>query len=307
MIKIGVIGIGIIARYYLAGLSKSQNAKVQAVCDLNWERTQPWVDQGIAAYANYQDLLIDQKVDAVIINLPNNLHFKACSDALSAGKHVCCEKPLTLSREDATALGQLAGEKSLTLFTAFHRRYNHHIIQLKESVDDISRIRHMDITYKEKIEEHAGTDTWYLNAKVCGGGCVADNGPNVFDTIAWILGQMTVIGVDIQMDDNGLDLRAKVQLVNEQGQTAAAYLDWDYPKGEDKAVTLYFTDGSVVSADMLDGFPEFKSSLFHEYEAIVEDFVLHIIEERGRGEEGIDAVRLVNNTYAKESLSVASG
>jgi len=291
MIKMGVIGIGVIANYYLAALSESKTAKLQAVCDLCWEKTQPWVDQGIAAYTKYQELLNDPKVDAVIINLPNNLHFKACSDALNATKHVCCEKPLTLSLEEAIALGRLAGKKLLTLFTAFHRRYNHSLIRLKKSVEDISRIRYMDITYKEKIEEHAGTDTWYLDPEVCGGGCVADNGPNVFDTIAWILGRMTVIDVAIKRDDNGMDLQAQVQLLNDQGQTAAAHLAWDYPHGEDKTVILHFNDGSVVSAEMLDGFTEFKSSLFHEYAAIIEDFVANIIEERCRGEEGIEAVR----------------
>lgn len=301
MIKMGVIGIGVIAKYYLAAFPELKTAKLQAVCDLRSEKTQSYANQGIVAYTDYQALLNAPDVDAVIINLPNNLHFKACSDALNRGKHVCCEKPLTLTLEEANALGKLAAEKSLTLFTAFHRRYNRPLIDLKELVGDMSRIKHMDISYKEKIEEHAGSDTWYLNSEVCGGGCVADNGPNVYDTIAWMLGRMEITQVDIQRDGNGLDLQAQVQLVNQQGQTATAYLDWDYLHGEDKAVTLHLTDGSIVSADMLNGFIEFKSSLFHEYAEIIEDFVMHINEGRGCGEEGIDAVRLVTDTYAREA------
>jgi len=303
MIKMGVIGIGVIAKYYLAAFSELKTAKLRAVCDLNSNKIQTYIKNGIAAYVDYQKLLSNPNIEAVIINLPNNLHFKACGDALNAGKHVCCEKPLTLTLEEANTLGKLATQKKLTLFTAFHRRYNRPLIDLKKSVDSLSHIKHMDITYKEKIEEHAGNDTWYLNTKICGGGCVADNGPNVYDTITWILGRMEITHVCIQRDDNGLDLQAQVQLVNQQKQTATAYLDWSYPGGEDKVVTLHLTDGTIVSADMLDGFMKFKSSLFHEYAAIVEDFVTHINEGRGRGEEGTDAVRLVTDTYAKEPQS----
>lgn len=300
MIRMGVIGIGVIAKYYLAAFPHLKTAKLQAVCDLYREKTAPWAKAGILAYTDYNTLLGNPEVDAVIINLPNNLHFQACTDALNAGKHVCCEKPLTLEFSQAIALGKLAEEKSLTLFTAFHRRYNRPLTQLKASVGDMSRIRHLDITYKEKIEDHAGADTWYLNPDVCGGGCVADNGPNAYDTIAWMLGRMFVHAVDIRRNDAGLDMQATVHLMNNDGQTAAVYLDWNYPDGEDKAVHLHLSDNTTLSASMLDGFPEFKSSLFHEYAAVIEDFATHINEARGRGEEGIDAVRLVQDTYAKE-------
>ena len=300
MIHIGIIGLGVIAQYYLAAFPQSMTAKLRAVCDLDDSKTEPYLDTDVCTYSDYLELLKDPSIDAVVINLPNDLHFKACQDALAYGKHVCCEKPLTLSVDEAKKLKQVAQRTELTLFTAFHRRYNQPLIELKQQVSSLDEVSHVDIYYLEKIEEHAGNDTWYLDPEKCGGGCIADNGPNAFDTLEWLIGPLAVKKVEITRDDKGMDIEAVVNLENHQGLTATTYLDWAYQKGEDKRVVFTMKDGRVLSSDMLRGSVAFKSSLFHEYARVIDDFVLHITERRGAGEEGLSAVKLVKHCYALE-------
>ncbi|MCL2897123.1 Gfo/Idh/MocA family protein [Brenneria tiliae] len=297
MINIGIIGLGVIAKYYLAALVNSNIAILKGVCDLNPQKIYAYLSTQIAVYTDYRDLLKDPEIDAVIINLPNSLHFTACKDALAHGKHVCCEKPLTLSVNEAKQLQHIAKAANRTLFTAFHRRYNQPMIELKAKLPSFEGVAKVELYYLEKIEEHAGHDTWYLDPAACGGGCIADNGPNAFDTLIWLIGALSVKNVSITRDEKELDIKAVIDLENKQGIMIRTFLDWTYPQGEDKRVVIFMKDGTTLSGDMLQGCTTFKASLFHEYERVIDDFSLHIAEKRGSGEEGIAAVELVNECY----------
>ena len=74
-------------------------------------------------------------------------------------------------------------------------------------------------------------------------------------------------------------------------------LDWAYNFGEKKDITIHLKSGRQIYADMLEGFRGFKASLFHEYEAVLTDFVRVVIAGERHGEDGLDAARLVEETY----------
>ena len=67
--------------------------------------------------------MTDSEVEAVYIATPNNLHYENCRMCLEAGKHVLCEKPFTLSTEQAQELFDLAEEKGLFIMEAFWIRF----------------------------------------------------------------------------------------------------------------------------------------------------------------------------------------
>ena len=70
-------------------------------------------------YASYEELAADPAVDAIYIATPNALHYENCKLCLEQGKHVLCEKPFTISPEQAQELYRLAEEKHLFLMEAF--------------------------------------------------------------------------------------------------------------------------------------------------------------------------------------------
>ena len=75
-------------------------------------------------HASYDDLLADDKVDAVYNPLPNGLHGRWTLAALEAGKHVLCEKPFTANAEEARVVAAAAAASDLVVFEAFHYRYH---------------------------------------------------------------------------------------------------------------------------------------------------------------------------------------
>lgn len=293
-LRLGVIGLGVISRYYLNALRTSEVAELAAVCDRDEATLSGYRGRGLPAFRDWHELLARKEVEAIVVCLPNDLHFAACADALKAGKHICCEKPLTTSLAQADELVRLSRASGRVLFTAFHRRYNVHLLRLLKELPGLEAVARVTASYLENIDDHVGSDLWNLDPARCGGGCVADNGPNVFDALSF-LGRLRVRAAELEYSA-GTDVRARIRLVNESDIPAEVRLDWKFP-GERKDVAVELRDGRVLRADLLHGFTVFKSSLEHEYQAILSDFAARVRRGKGHGEAGRDAVRLVEETY----------
>jgi predicted dehydrogenase len=290
-----MIGLGVISRYYWRALELSPELSLVAVCDRDSSKLDDARRLGLWAADDFRELLARSDVDAVVINLPNDLHYLACKEALRAGKHVCCEKPLTLDVAQARELVGLARRQGRTLLTAFHRRYNANVLAARDTVGR-RRIVRAVAHYLERIEEHCGQDRWYLDPKRSGGGCIADNGPNALDALSLFLGRLHLDACWIEQRREGVDLSARLQVSGERGESADVLLDWTYP-GEKKTIEFHLADGSTVRADMLGGFAGFKSSLEHEYEGVLADFAARIGAGDCFGEQGLAVVELIAEAY----------
>ncbi len=149
--------------------------------------------------------------------------------------------------------------------------------------------------YLERIEEHAGTDTWYLDPDRCGGGCVADNGPNAFDLVESLLGPAEAVAAHVTRDAAGTDRQAGITLRAGDAR-ARVLLDWSHP-GERKDVEVRTADGAVLAVDMLAGHSEFKGSLWHEYVGVLADFERRVRDGLVEDPGGPSALRLVGDAY----------
>jgi predicted dehydrogenase len=86
------------------------------------------------AYGSYEDLLADPEIEAVYISLPNTMHVEWSIEALEAGKHVLCEKPLTRHPEEADAAFDVAERTGRLLSEAFMYRHNPQTAKVVELV-----------------------------------------------------------------------------------------------------------------------------------------------------------------------------
>jgi predicted dehydrogenase len=75
-------------------------------------------------HRSYEDLLADDRVDAVYVPLPNGLHAEWTLKAIAAGKHVLCEKPMTSNAAEAAEVAAAADASGLVVAEAFHYRYH---------------------------------------------------------------------------------------------------------------------------------------------------------------------------------------
>ncbi|OIQ10375.1 scyllo-inositol 2-dehydrogenase (NAD(+)) [Moorella thermoacetica] len=136
MIGVGIIGAGRMGQLHAQNFAqKVVGAKVVAVADNNQELALELAREFNAnAYKSYQDLLTDQKVDAVCVCTPVFTHKKIVLDALEAQKHVLCEKPLALSMEDAEKIYQATENSNRVFQLAFMRRFDDAFMEAKEKI-----------------------------------------------------------------------------------------------------------------------------------------------------------------------------
>src|ERR1700687_2355972 len=112
MLKAALIGTGFMGRVHAENLRRLGTVEIMAVAGSNDERARGFAKSiGVkGATGNYQELLEDSAIDVVHVLTPNVLHSPICRAALGAGKHVLCEKPFTVSIEQARELVDVAAQ-----------------------------------------------------------------------------------------------------------------------------------------------------------------------------------------------------
>ncbi|GHU65665.1 oxidoreductase [Spirochaetia bacterium] len=105
-IKFGLISASGMAQSHMAAIRDNKNTELIAICDIDEAKARSAADifHVDKVYTDYQELLSNAGVDAVVIVTPDQTHREIAIAALDAGKHVLCEKPLALTREDCNAM-----------------------------------------------------------------------------------------------------------------------------------------------------------------------------------------------------------
>src|SRR5271166_5161825 len=114
-IKTAIFGTGFMGRVHLEGVRRVESVEAAAIAGRNGEAARR-LGSGFSLHtiaADYREILRDPAIDAVHICTPNAQHFSMAKDALEAGKHVVCEKPLATTLEEAEELVALATDKGL--------------------------------------------------------------------------------------------------------------------------------------------------------------------------------------------------
>jgi len=133
MINWGIIGCGGIAHTFAQGLAKLNTGFLSAVASNSRARADLFAStyQVKTTYTNYSALVNDPSIDAVYIATTHNFHFENAKLCLSHGKHVLCEKPLTINAQQAAELIELAKRNRVFLMEAVWTRFLPAIKQLQ--------------------------------------------------------------------------------------------------------------------------------------------------------------------------------
>lgn len=134
--SVSVVGAGIGAQHLAGFAALPEMYGVRNVCDLNEARGRALADQfGVGFTPDLSTVLNNPEIDIVDICLPPHLHFRACMDALDAGKTVICEKPLVSSLREADLLAAKVAETGCVLSPVFQYRYGMGAAQLHALID----------------------------------------------------------------------------------------------------------------------------------------------------------------------------
>ena len=137
MIRWGVLGLGKIAKTFIKEFEFIPNAKLSFVAASDPEKAANFaLDNQIPHSGNYQDLLNSSLIDVVYIALPHSHHARYIGMCLDAGKHVLCEKPITVNVDQLRPLIEKATNARLFLMEAMWTLFLPSILHSKKWVDD---------------------------------------------------------------------------------------------------------------------------------------------------------------------------
>jgi predicted dehydrogenase len=203
-IKTAIFGTGFMGRVHLDALRRLESVEVVAIAGRNLEVARKLgAGFGITRIASdYREVLRDPAIDAVHILTPNALHFSMAKDALEAGKHVACEKPVTTSVEEAQELVELAAKKGLRNCVCHNLRYYPMVQQLRRmrEAGDLGEILSLQGGYSQDWLLYDIDWNWRIEAQAGGlSRCMADIGSHYFDMAEHVTGlRVTSLVADLK-------------------------------------------------------------------------------------------------------------
>ena len=193
-LRVGIIGLGGIARPHCEAISNQEGVEIIAVADLLEEKRREYMDKyGIPrGYETHTELLEDEEVEAVAIVLGHQLHHRLTVDACNAGKHVLVEKPMAISLDQCDDMIAAAAANGVKLMVGLTQHFYGTSVKAKEILD--SGILGPAITavcYMSKNWGHGGRRPQY-RSRFHGGGMWMTNGVHVVDRLSWVMASQAV-------------------------------------------------------------------------------------------------------------------
>ena len=177
--QLAIVGLGGMGNWHREIIETIDGIEVYGSFDIKEERQQFAREHGITPYNSFEELLADEKVDIVLCATPNDCHKEIVIRSLRAGKHVVCEKPVTLSSKDLQEMIDVA-EETGKLFTVHqNRRWDEDFLTVKKIYDenmlgDIFRI-------ESRVHGSRGIPGDWRQLPEHGGGMVLDWGVHILD------------------------------------------------------------------------------------------------------------------------------
>ena len=192
VIKVGIIGCGGIANgKHMPSLKKGKDCEMVAFCDIVESKAvaaaKQFGTEDAKVFTDYKELLKLSDIDVVHVCTPNRSHSFITVDALEAGKHVLCEKPMAINSAEAKKMLDAAKRTGKKLSIGYQSRFRPDAQYLKKEADEG---RFGDIYYaKATALRRRAVPTWgvFLNEYEQGGGPLIDIGTHALDLTLWTM------------------------------------------------------------------------------------------------------------------------
>ena len=292
----GVLGTASIARgCTIPGMLMAEHCNLYAIAGRSEAKAKAFAEEfGFEKYyEGYDRLLEDEKVDAVYVPLPNDIHKEWVIKALRAGKHILCEKPLAMNANEAKEMYAVAKECGKILMEAYAYLHTPYVAALKDIVKSgtIGNVKYIESAFVTQ-----GYHEDFRLYKEKGGGAVYDLGCYCTTMILSLIdSEITYVKGDAEFSDLGVDLQSAVIMGFENGTRASfnvgmilgkdsnARFDRLYicgDKGYVKSDVEYNQQGELSFTVVSEGVKEIKTvSVSQNYALEVENLCLSILGE----------------------------
>lgn len=219
-VKWGILSTASIAKTALIpAFKRANNAEVVAIASRGEQVYRVAEECDIpVAYASYEELLKDANVDAIYIPLPNHLHKEWVIKAAQRGKHVLCEKPVSLNAEEALEMVQVCKDQNVTFMEAFMYQFHPQYKRVHELLasGEIGEIKLVKGSFSFFMENREGNIR--MNKEMGGG--------SLFD-----VGSYCVHAIRSVLKTEPMQVYAQAQLDPETKVDTSAYISMDFENG----------------------------------------------------------------------------
>ena len=253
MIRIAVVGLGKMGLSHHAVVNAHPDVEVLGVCD-----SSSYVlgvlkkYTGVATYSDFDAMLEQLDLDAVVIATPSRAHATMVGAALARGLHVFCEKPFTLDAGDAERLTALSDERGLVTQVGYHNRFVGAFREVKTLLDGgaigtVTRV--LGEAYGPVVLKPKG-GTW-RSQRTEGGGCLYDYAAHVINLVNWYVGEPSGVGGTVlgRVFSREIDDEVSSTLYHPNGGTSQISVNWsdESCRKMTTRVTIWGTAGRIYA------------------------------------------------------------
>lgn len=189
-LKFAIIGCGRIAHRHAQHIQKF--GELVSACEIDKEKSAEFgLKYSIPIFDSHIDLLSETDVDIITICSPNGLHAEHSIDALNAGKHVLCEKPMALSTDDCGRMIDASLRANKRLFVVKQNRFNPPVAAVKNAIDDgkLGRILSVQLNcfWNRNFEYYESS---WKGSKDLDGGSLFTQFSHFIDLLYWMIGDV---------------------------------------------------------------------------------------------------------------------
>jgi len=257
--RIGIVGFGGMGNWHREIIETIDGVEVAGIYDIDEARISYAKECKIHTYNSLEYMLEDRSLDLVLIATPNQEHNPIAIQAMRAGKHVICEKPVTMNSDELDELMKVAEETGAFFTVHQNRRWDEDFLTIKEVIES-KRLGEV-FRIESRVHGSRGIPGDWRQEKECGGGMVLDWGVHLLDQIFLIMGDKklekvyaTLTNITNQVVDDGftahLIFETGLEAVIEVGTSNFISLPRWYVLGQDGTAIIegWNMDGKVVRA-----------------------------------------------------------
>jgi len=198
MKNVVVIGYGGMGGWHTRHINDNNVVNLLGIYDIKPQRCELAESKGIHAYSSFEEVLSDERVDFVVIATPNELHKPLAIEAMSRGKHVISEKPVTLSSADLQEIIDASRKYGRIFTTHQNRRWDTDYLMMKE----VYQTRQLGEVFNIESRYHGsrGIPGDWRGKKEHGGGMILDWGVHLIDQMLGIVNDQKITKIYCRCD-----------------------------------------------------------------------------------------------------------
>ena len=195
MLKTGIAGFGWWGKHITKRLRDSRSIQIEVIAEPQVSLREEIADYGIQSVVTFDELLLRDDINAIILATPHMYHEEQVVAAANAGKHVFCEKPLGLTAQSAQRSVDACSQAGVVLGIGHERRFEPALVRLHKMIqaDELGTIMHVEAAFSHDKLAGIEADGWRTSKIMSPGAGMTGMGIHLTDLFIWMFGKINSV------------------------------------------------------------------------------------------------------------------